>query len=463
MTGARAMPPAGLGEQPGLEVDFGMLFQVAPVGLAVLDADLRYIRCNEFLAEINGIPASEHLGRTLRELLPELASEVEPRFRAVLETGKPQQGLQVTAITPRAPGLRRTFIENVAPLRDSSGKVGGLLIGIQEITALEETEAALRESERALRASQQLSPECFAILLAVRDEKGKVVDFIWEYANPAAEAIVRAGPLAGRRMLDVFPGSHDHPQMVPRYLRTLATGKASEVEYAHEFRGVTYWYRDAAVRVDRDRVAVGFRDITAQKRLTERLELVTGEFRHRVKNSIAVVAGLVSREAKFARSVPEFADALRNRLASLAAAQDLLTVDADSDVALADIARAALSPFEGHRLDVRPGPEVAISSGRVTLLAMALHELATNAVKHGALSAPEGEADLSWRVEGGRVALVWSESGGPPVAAPTREGFGSRLIADAAERLPNGGLEREFRPSGLRVTIAFDREDGAAT
>lgn len=461
MTGARAMPPAGPGEHPEPDVDFGMLFQVAPVGLAVLDADLRYMRCNEFLAAINGIPAADHLGRTLGELLPELASEVEPRFRAVLETGKPQQGLQVTAITPRAPGLRRTFIENVTPLSGPGGRIIGLLLGIQEITALEEAEVALRESERKLRASQQLSPECFVILLAVRNDGGEVIDFIWEYANPAAEAIVRAGPLAGRRMLDVFPASHQHLQMTPRYIQTLSSRELSEVEYAYDFRGETYWYRDAAVAIDPDRVAVGFRDITHQKRLTQRLELVTGEFRHRVKNSIAVVAGLISREAKFASDVPGFAAALLARLESLAAAQDLLTVDADVDVQLGDIAEAVLSAF-GARLTVRPGPKVAIAAGRVTLLAMALHELATNAVKHGALSRAEGTATLGWRSDGVRVELAWDEAGGPPASPPTREGFGSRLIADAAERLPKGALRREFRPDGLHVAIAFDREDGAA-
>jgi PAS domain S-box-containing protein len=460
MTRARTRQAAP-GEGFGPEVDFGMLFQAAPVGLAVVDADLRCLRCNDFFAKINGLPALAHLGRTMRELLPDLAAEVEPRLRAVLETGCPQEGLRVTAITPNAPGMRRTFIENVTPLPGRGGKIGGLLIGIQEITVLDEAEAALRESDRTLRASQQLSPECFVILLAVRDARGEVVDFIWEYANPAAERIVRAGPLAGRRMRDVFPESHDHAQMVPRYMRTLSSREVSETEYAYDFRGELHWYRDAAVAIDPDRVAVGFRDITQQKLLTERLELVTGEFRHRVKNSIAVIAGLVSREAKYASDVPGFAAALLSRLESLAAAQDLLTVDADAGVELADIAGAVLQAF-GGRLTVRPGPAVTISSGRVTLLAMALHELATNAVKHGALSHADGAAELCWRIQGARVELAWSETGGPPTASPTREGFGSRLIADAAERLPNGALHREFRPEGLQVTIAFDREDGAA-
>lgn len=456
-----SLPP--LSRSPGSDIDFSALFQVAPVGLAVLDRRLRYVHCNDFLAEINGIPVSHHLGRSVRELLPELAPEVEPRFRRAFKTGRAQRALKVIGTTPKAPGLRRTFLESVTPLTDRQGGVGHILISIEEITALEATQAALRESERTLRASQQLSPECFTILRAVRDAGGTVIDFIWEYANPATEAIVRAGPLAERHMLEVFKASRDHPMMFPRYAQMLSTSDVSEVEYAHEHRGVTYWFRDAAVAIDSERVAVGFRDITAQKRLADQLQLVTGELRHRIKNSIAVVGSLVRREAKFARDVPEFAAALLTRLPSLASAQDLLTADSASDVALGDIVRAALNPFDAKRLEVRPGPDLPVKAGTVTLLAMALHELATNAVKHGSLSSPEGSATLSWTVQDERVELDWSETGGPPVSEPTREGFGSRLIAEAAERLPQGALRRVFRSEGLRVTITFDRRDRAAT
>lgn len=456
-----SLPP--LGRSLDSDIDFAALFQVAPVGLAVLDPDLRYVHCNDFLAEINGIPAGHHLGRSVRELLPELAPEVEPRFRQAFTTGSAQRALKVTGSTPKAPGLRRTFLESVTPLTDREGGVRHILISVEEITTLEETQAALRESERTLRASQQLSPEAFTILRAVRDSDGKVIDFIWEYANPATEAIVRAGPLAERRMLEVFKAARDHPMMFPRYAQMLWTSEVSEVEYAHEHRGVSYWFRDAAVAIDAERVAVGFRDITAQKRVADQLQLVTGELRHRIKNSITVVAGLVRREAKFARDVPEFAAALLTRLSSLASAQDLLTADSNSDVPLGDIVRAALGPFEARRLQVRPGPELPVRAGSVTLLAMALHELATNAVKHGALSSPEGSATLGWTVEDGRVELDWSETGGPPVSEPTRKGFGSQLITEAAERLPHGALRRVFRSEGLRVTITFDRQDRAAT
>lgn len=441
--------------------DFSVLFQAAPVGLAVLDSDLRFLHVNDHLADINGVPVAAHIGHTLRELLPDLAPEVEPRFRAVLESGSAQLGLKVTGITPKAPGQRRAFIENVTPLADGGGHVRHLLIGIHEITALDEAESALRESERTLRASQQLSPEGFAIIRAVRDGAGAVVDFIWEYANPAAEAIVRGGPLAERSMAAVFPASLGHPQMFPRYVDTLTRAEPSEVEYPHEFRGKVHWFQDAAVAIDPDRVAVVFRDITERRRLTDQLELVTREFRHRVKNSIAVVASLVRSEARFAPDVPSFAKALLQRLEALSSAQDLLGADAGATVALGDIAAAALGAFAEHRLTIRSGPEAPVRSGVVTLLTLALHELATNAVKHGALSRPEGSAELTWTLDENRVRLVWRETGGPRVSPPKQEGFGSRLLTEAARRLPNGALDRDFAPGGLTATIAFDQATDA--
>lgn len=116
-------------------IDFGSLFQVAPVGFAVLDADLRYIRCNDALAEINGRPAQEHLGRTLSEMVPQLAPQLEARFRSVFVTGLPHEGLKVRGVTAKAPGQLRTWLECIRPITAPDGTVGHILVSVQEITA----------------------------------------------------------------------------------------------------------------------------------------------------------------------------------------------------------------------------------------------------------------------------------------------------------------------------------------
>jgi PAS domain S-box-containing protein len=125
------------------------LYRNAPVGLCVLDRDLRFLRINERLAEINGIPAAEHLGRRVRDLMPELADAVEPEMRRVLETGEPRLNIEIVAETPAQPGVERSWLEQWLPLRDSEGRVTGLSIVVEETT----------ERRRAAEALQRLNAD----------------------------------------------------------------------------------------------------------------------------------------------------------------------------------------------------------------------------------------------------------------------------------------------------------------
>ena len=125
----------------------------APVGLCVLDRELRFVRINERLAEMNGLPMTSHLGRTVREVLPGLADEVEPVFRRVLETGEPVLEIEVTGETVAQPGVARMWVENVLPLRDSAGAVVGINVVTVEVTEQRAAEAALRTREAELRVA----------------------------------------------------------------------------------------------------------------------------------------------------------------------------------------------------------------------------------------------------------------------------------------------------------------------
>ncbi len=127
------------------------LYRNAPVGLCVLDRELRWVRINERMAEINGVPAEDHIGRTIHELLPDLAKAAEPRMAEVLRTGEPALGLELTGETPARPGIERTWIESWIPLRDSDGTVAGISIVAEEVTEQKAAERALRESERRQR------------------------------------------------------------------------------------------------------------------------------------------------------------------------------------------------------------------------------------------------------------------------------------------------------------------------
>jgi PAS domain S-box-containing protein len=124
------------------------LYRNAPVGLCLLDRDLRFVRINERLAEINGIPAAEHIGKTVRELTPRLAEVAEAILRDVLDTGQPRLDVEIVGETPSRPGVERSFVEHWLPVKDAEGRITGVSVVAEETTARKQAEMALRESAR---------------------------------------------------------------------------------------------------------------------------------------------------------------------------------------------------------------------------------------------------------------------------------------------------------------------------
>ncbi|MEY9178778.1 two-component sensor histidine kinase [Bradyrhizobium sp. USDA 326] len=133
-----------------------------------------------------------------------------------------------------------------------------------------------------------------------------------------------------------------------------------------------------------------------------------------------------------------------------------------ADVQLSEVVRAALGPFEGQNLRCALNAEAAVASEAVVPLTLALNELATNAIKYGALSSTGGSAEITSEVNAGRVTLTWRETGGARAQAPQHQGFGSRLIDAVASRLPGGRVSKEFTPEGLLVVLDFENGSGGA-
>ena len=122
------------------------IYQTAPIGMAILDRDLRFVRLNQWLAEINGIEIDDHIGRTIHEIVPDLVEGVESPFQNVITTGTPLRDLEINGETKSQPGVCRTWIENCYPLRDETGQIAGINVVVQEITDRKRAEAALQES-----------------------------------------------------------------------------------------------------------------------------------------------------------------------------------------------------------------------------------------------------------------------------------------------------------------------------
>lgn len=211
--------------------------------------------------------------------------------------------------------------------------------------------------------------------------------------------------------------------------------------------------------------AIG-RDVTEAKRAEAHLRLLVDELNHRVKNTLAIVQGIAQQSFKAGTDATAARAAFEGRLAALSEAHNLLTREHWGAVSMAQIIGDAVAPHAGgtERFEF-DGPDLPILPKTAISLALAIHELATNAVKHGALSQPEGRVAIRWaRVKGdhpARLSLVWEERGGPVVEVPTRRGFGTRMIERGLAAELGGTVKIDFRPGGLVCTVDAPLPEGA--
>ena len=211
-----------------------------------------------------------------------------------------------------------------------------------------------------------------------------------------------------------------------------------------------------------ERVMFGiFLDVTGRKQAEEGHELLAGEMSHRVKNLLAIAAGLTRISSRSASTIEEMAGELTARLTSLGRAHDLIRPlpGAEGKAALlGDLLSVLLAPYDDQgafagRVKVAV-PRMGVGEGAATTLAMVIHELATNSVKHGALSSPEGVLDISAAIDGQDLRLVWAETGGPRVEdPPDMAGFGSSMISRSVTRQLDGAMSYDWQPSGLVATL----------
>ncbi len=195
-----------------------------------------------------------------------------------------------------------------------------------------------------------------------------------------------------------------------------------------------------------------------RSRAEERERMLNHELSHRLKNTLAMVQAIASQTLRNAPDMLTARETLGNRLAALSRAHDLLLGRSQDTADIRTVVGDTLALHDDGQNRIRlGGPAIEIGSDAALSLALILHELATNAVKYGALSVPEGGVDLSWStgvLDGAPVfRLVWRERGGPPVLAPSRRGFGSRLIERGLPGSVGGSVEHSFEPTGLQCRI----------
>jgi two-component sensor histidine kinase/PAS domain-containing protein len=224
---------------------------------------------------------------------------------------------------------------------------------------------------------------------------------------------------------------------------------------------------DGEGRVGRRMFGV-FLDMTARKQAEEARALLADEMEHRIHNLFAVAASLARISARSTTSTALMAEDLRLRLDALGRAQRLARLapgDGQAVTLLPDLLCVLLAAYaeqEGGARLLLDVPPLPVGEGARAALALIIHELATNAIKHGALSVEHGSLSLAAREEAGWLILTWREAGGPPVAATPRPGFGQRLVEQSVNGRLGGDMAQDWAPGGLVITLRLARERLAA-
>lgn len=322
------------------------------------------------------------------------------------------------------------------------------------------TEAALRKSEERLQLAIEAS--------------GVVGTWDWDiqsdlvYADARFAQIFGVDPAlakAGTPLASFIGGIHvdDRRRVEAQIREALETGDPFATEYRTIGRdGQVRWvyvqgrcYFAAGQPLRFPGIVV---DITERKRSEEHRELLIHELNHRVKNTLATVQSIASQSLRNADAMEEARSAMEARLLALSRAHDVLTRENWEGAGLLEIVREAMAPYR-HERETRihiEGPDIRLSPRMALAIAMALQELATNAVKYGALSNENGQVRIAWSVNDApekRLHLTWSETNGPTVEIPRRRGFGTRLIERSLAQDLHGKATIDFARTGIVCTV----------
>jgi PAS domain S-box-containing protein len=436
------------------EVTFRQLVENSPFGIYVVDADFRLVHVSagaekvfENVRPVIGCDLAEALRRIWSE---PFASEVIGRFRHTLLTGE-QYRSPSTVERRNDTGAVEAYDWKIERLTMPDGR-RGIVAHFYDLSERLRYEAALRASKDRLQ---------FALDAALLG---------WWQHDP-----LQGGVSGDARFKEIFDVTADevsvddlmkrvHPDDTARLWadREAALDPTNPKLYAHEYRirrrnGEIRWVEGRGFAhfegTGPARRAVSLtgtvQDITERKEREEKEYFLMREVNHRAKNMLNVVQVIAHQTA--AKSPEDFIERFCERIQALSANQDLLVRNDWSGVEIEDLVRAQLAPLAdliGSRIIVQ-GLSFRLKPVAAQAIGLALHELATNAGKYGALSTAAGRVDISWRIDGDTLTISWTERDGPPVSTPTRRGFGTVVTEAMVGYSVDGTVDLDYAPSGL--------------
>ncbi|MGK7870866.1 sensor histidine kinase [Falsiroseomonas sp. E2-1-a20] len=447
-------------------------------------SDFRYLEVNGAWERLTGVPASATVGRTAREIFPGIEDFWGHTYRRVVETGEPAHIEH---------HLGNRWYEVLA-YRTGAGRFAALFMNVTDRRASDARQDALVElgdQLRDLRDASEIAPAAADLIgrtLGVSRAGYGTLD--------ASEETIRIDRDWTDGSLPSLAGVH-HPMSAywPGYLDELRSGEAVIIEdvtldprsaeraAAHSAIGVQAQILIPVVHAGRITALLYVHSASPRRwstgetafarasmerawaaaeraRAEERRALLVNELNHRVKNTLAVVQSIAAQTARNAVDVPAFSSAFQSRLIALALAHDLLTREDWTGAPLNAVVRAALTPLalDDGRVDLSGcSGHIVLPPAEALALTLAMHELATNAVKHGALSSVNGRVSVTCRTthhSDGNPVVEWVERGGPQIdVSPSRKGFGLRLLQRSLQGKEGLAADLRFEREGLRCTL----------
>lgn len=407
--------------------------------------DYVFLEANPAFVAHTGLP--DPVGKRMREMIPDHEQYWFDIYGRIALTGKAERFEQHTA------GLGRWL--DLYAFRIGAPDAHRVAVLFNDISDRRRAEAALRDSEERLRHIIESATEYAIITLSAA---GGI-----ESWNSGAERLLGydEAEVLGQSFA-VLHTNEDAAAGEPERKLKLASreGRAESRHWVVCKDGSRFWGSGVILPMERDgnRFIKIFRDRTEERAAEERQAMLTGELNHRVKNTLSVVQAIASQTFRGSGVEDGVLDDFSGRLQALAAGHDLLVRKGWHGADLLEVACKVLAPFRGTEGRVQiAGPEIPLSPSSALSIAMVFHELATNAVKYGALANRTGKVEASWTASGPaggeELHFRWEEIGGPAVEQPGREGFGSMLIAHSLSREIGAETCLDYAPTGLICTI----------
>jgi two-component sensor histidine kinase len=348
---------------------------------------------------------------------------------------------------------------------DEEGEVGGVLVICMDVTQQHLAKMALERQTNDLQSLFEQAPGFMAVL--------RGPDHVFELANASYRALVGNRPVLGRKVREIVPEAEGqgyfelldevYQMGVPKVGRRSSLVLKDPVTGSRSQLFVDFVY---APLLGSDGITSGVfvegNDVTDHMLAEQDLRLINQELRHRVKNTLAVVGALASQSLRGADNGPMLQKFL-DRLGAFAKAHDALTERNWATARIHDVVETGVAPYRTAKGKiVAAGPDLTLTSRQAVGIALAIHELATNATKYGALSADGGLVEIAWTdmdaAGASMFGFEWRESDGPPVSRPEKPGFGTKLITRILNAEFRGETELVYGHSGLvcRLTAPFD-------